>query len=79
MVMDDLIVKPMSSISSVTLLNDLNIKDISFLQEKMVEVDIKKVIILIRTFNFLLSYSMIYVKWMFEFEFYVLYFRFWSW
>jgi hypothetical protein len=79
MVMDDLIVKPMSTISSVTLLNDLNIKDISFLQEKMVEVDIKKVIILIRTFNFLLSYSMIYVKWMFEFEFYVLYFRFWSW
>jgi hypothetical protein len=79
MVMDDLIVKPMSSISSVTLLNDLNIKDISFLQEKMVEVDIKKVIILIRTFNFLLSYSMIYVNWLFEFEFYVLYFRVWSW
>ena len=78
MVMDDLIVKPMSSISSVTLLNDLNIKDISFLQEKMVEVDIKKVIILIRTFNFLLSYSMIYVNWLFEFEFYVLYFRVWS-
>ena len=46
-VMDDLIVKPISAISIVTLLNDLNIKDTSFLQEKMVEVDIKKVIMLI--------------------------------
>ncbi|XP_065616779.1 uncharacterized protein LOC111993356 isoform X2 [Quercus suber] len=34
MVMDDLMVKPMSTISSISLLNDLNIKDISSLQEK---------------------------------------------
>ncbi|XP_075634661.1 uncharacterized protein LOC142607121 isoform X3 [Castanea sativa] len=34
MVMDDLMVKPMSTISTISLLNDLNIKDISSLQEK---------------------------------------------
>ena len=44
MVMDDLMVKPMSTISSISLLNDLNIKDISSLQEKKVEVDMKKVL-----------------------------------
>ncbi|XP_075634660.1 uncharacterized protein LOC142607121 isoform X2 [Castanea sativa] len=37
MVMDDLMVKPMSTISTISLLNDLNIKDISSLQEKKVE------------------------------------------
>ncbi|KAK9998597.1 hypothetical protein SO802_018200 [Lithocarpus litseifolius] len=42
MVMDDLMVKPMSTISTISLLNDLNIKDISSLQEKKVEVDLKK-------------------------------------
>ncbi|KAL4610490.1 hypothetical protein ACB092_08G054000 [Castanea dentata] len=42
MVMDDLMVKPMSTISSISLLNDLKIKDISSLQEKNVEVDMKK-------------------------------------
>jgi hypothetical protein len=46
MVMDDLMVKPMSSISGISLLNDLSIKDISSLQEKMVEVDLKKVILI---------------------------------
>lgn len=43
MVMDDLTVEPMSTISSITLLNTFNVKDVSFLQEKMVNVDIKKV------------------------------------
>ncbi|KAG6629217.1 uncharacterized protein LOC122293344 [Carya illinoinensis] len=42
MVMDDLTVKPMSTISSITLLNTLNIKDVSSVQEKKVEIDIKK-------------------------------------
>ncbi|XP_062172648.1 uncharacterized protein LOC133878157 [Alnus glutinosa] len=42
MVMDDLTVEPMSTISSITLLNTFNVKDVSFLREKMVNVDIKK-------------------------------------
>ncbi|KAM3374729.1 putative protein isoform X1 [Capsicum galapagoense] len=33
MVMDNLVVKPMSTISSITLLNKLNVKDVGFLQE----------------------------------------------
>jgi hypothetical protein len=43
MVMDDLTVKPMSTISSITLLNTLNVKDVSLLQEMTVTVDIQKV------------------------------------
>ncbi|XP_059429247.1 uncharacterized protein LOC132163065 [Corylus avellana] len=42
MVMDDLTVKPMSTISSITLLNTLNVKDVGLLQEKTVTVDIQK-------------------------------------
>ncbi|KAF5470557.1 hypothetical protein F2P56_011061 [Juglans regia] len=41
MVMDDLTVKPMSTISSITLLN-LNIKDMGSVQEKKVEININK-------------------------------------
>ncbi|XP_057489618.1 uncharacterized protein LOC130775528 isoform X1 [Actinidia eriantha] len=37
MVMDDLVVKPMSIISSITLLNKFNIKDLSALEEKVVD------------------------------------------
>ncbi|XP_057489780.1 uncharacterized protein LOC130775675 [Actinidia eriantha] len=37
MVMDDLVVKPMSGISSITLLNKFNIKDLSALEEKVVD------------------------------------------
>ncbi|XP_071742317.1 uncharacterized protein [Rutidosis leptorrhynchoides] len=37
MVMDDLAVKPMSTISTITLLNKLNIKDVCVLEEKQVE------------------------------------------
>ncbi|PHT46246.1 hypothetical protein CQW23_15404 [Capsicum baccatum] len=33
MVMDNLVVKPMSTISSITLLNKFNVKDVGFLQE----------------------------------------------
>jgi hypothetical protein len=50
MVMDDLTVEPVSTISSITLLNTFNVKDVSFLQEKMVNVDIKKVGIIHRLF-----------------------------
>ncbi|KAI7757825.1 hypothetical protein M8C21_007940 [Ambrosia artemisiifolia] len=36
MVMDDLVVKPMSTISSITLINNFGVKDLSQLEEKMV-------------------------------------------
>ncbi|CAN4100417.1 unnamed protein product [Withania somnifera] len=36
MVMDDLVVKPMSTVSSITLLNKFNVKDVGVLQEKVV-------------------------------------------
>jgi len=43
MVMDDLVIQPMSSISSITLLNKFNIKEVGALQEKVVELDMNKV------------------------------------
>ncbi|GJZ61623.1 RNA-directed DNA polymerase, eukaryota [Tanacetum coccineum] len=45
MVMDDLVVKPMSTISSITLINNFGIKDLSQLEEKVVEFDKDKVLI----------------------------------
>ncbi|PSR86701.1 Importin-13 B like [Actinidia chinensis var. chinensis] len=42
MVMDDLTVKPMSTISGFTLLNTLKIKDLGSLEEKNVEIDMDK-------------------------------------
>ncbi|KAK6787666.1 hypothetical protein RDI58_016191 [Solanum bulbocastanum] len=36
MVMDDLVVKPMSTISSITLINKFNVKDVAVLHEKVV-------------------------------------------
>jgi len=42
MVMDDLTVTPLSTISTITLLNTFNVKDVGSLQEKMVNVDIQK-------------------------------------
>jgi hypothetical protein len=42
-VMDNLMVKPMSTITSITLLNTFNVKDVSLLQEKTVNVDLQKV------------------------------------
>uniref|UniRef100_A0A5B6YHF3 DUF674 domain-containing protein n=1 Tax=Davidia involucrata TaxID=16924 RepID=A0A5B6YHF3_DAVIN len=38
MVMDDLVVKPMSTISSITLLNSFNVKELGALEEKVVDV-----------------------------------------
>jgi hypothetical protein len=43
MVMDDLTVTPLSTISTITLLNTFNVRDVGSLQEKMVNVDILKV------------------------------------
>ncbi|KAL5072607.1 hypothetical protein RYX36_011591 [Vicia faba] len=37
MVMDDLVIQPMSTISSITLLNKFNVKEVGTLQEKIVE------------------------------------------
>ncbi|PRQ59062.1 hypothetical protein RchiOBHm_Chr1g0366041 [Rosa chinensis] len=42
MIMDDLEVKPMSTISSITMLNRLNIKDVEALEEKVVELAMDK-------------------------------------
>lgn len=44
MVMDDLVVQPMSTISSITLLNKFNIKEVGTLQEKVVEMGMDEVI-----------------------------------
>ncbi|XVE69081.1 hypothetical protein DITRI_Ditri09bG0121500 [Diplodiscus trichospermus] len=38
MIMDDLVVRPMSTISCITLLNKFNIKDVGVLEEKVVDV-----------------------------------------
>ncbi|KAL8544728.1 hypothetical protein ACS0TY_005091 [Phlomoides rotata] len=43
MVMDDLVVKPMSTISSITLLNQFNINNVSALEEKVVNLGINEV------------------------------------
>ncbi|OIT38908.1 hypothetical protein A4A49_56866, partial [Nicotiana attenuata] len=42
MVMDDLVVKPMSTISSITLLNKFNVKDFGVLQEQVVSVGMEE-------------------------------------
>jgi len=44
MVMDDLVIQPMSTISSITLLNKFNIKEVGTLQEKVVEMGMDEVI-----------------------------------
>ncbi|XP_030932869.1 uncharacterized protein LOC115958579 [Quercus lobata] len=42
MVMDDLVVKPMSTISSITVLNRFNVKNVSVLEEKVVNLGINE-------------------------------------
>ncbi|GAU12158.1 hypothetical protein TSUD_01240 [Trifolium subterraneum] len=42
MVMDDLVIQPMSTISSITLLNKFNVKEIGTLQEKVVEMGMEE-------------------------------------
>ncbi|KAM0023368.1 hypothetical protein Hdeb2414_s0023g00638721 [Helianthus debilis subsp. tardiflorus] len=43
MVMDDLVVKPMSTISSITMLNKFNVKEVGGLEEKVVSLEMKEV------------------------------------
>ncbi|KAI3520026.1 hypothetical protein L1887_09247 [Cichorium endivia] len=43
MVMDDLEVKPMSTISSITMLNKFNVKEVGCLEEKVVSLEMKEV------------------------------------
>ncbi|KAL8525353.1 hypothetical protein ACS0TY_014833 [Phlomoides rotata] len=48
MVMDDLVVKPMSTISSITLLNQFNIKDVLALEEKVVTLGMNQAVKLLK-------------------------------
>ncbi|XP_077245003.1 uncharacterized protein LOC143884979 [Tasmannia lanceolata] len=48
MVMDDLVLTPMSTISSITLLNKFNVKDTGVLEEKVVEVGMKEGLALLK-------------------------------
>ncbi|XP_027111078.1 uncharacterized protein [Coffea arabica] len=48
MIMDDLEVKPMSAISSIALLNELNVKDLSALKEKEVDLSMNKALKLLK-------------------------------
>lgn len=43
MVMDDLVVNPMSTLSSTTLLNKFNVTDLNRLDEKVIEFDMNEV------------------------------------
>lgn len=43
MVSDDLVVKPMSIISSITMLNKFNVKEVGCLEEKVVSLEMKEV------------------------------------
>ena len=43
MVMDDLVILPMSTISSITLLNKFNVKEVGALQEKVVKLGMAEV------------------------------------
>ncbi|XVF23807.1 hypothetical protein REPUB_Repub13aG0070900 [Reevesia pubescens] len=48
MVMDDLVVKPMSTISSLSLLNRFNVKDIGALEEKTIEIGMDEAVKLLK-------------------------------
>ncbi|KAI3748689.1 hypothetical protein L6452_11948 [Arctium lappa] len=48
MVMDDLEVKPMSTISSITMLNKVNVKEIGDLEEKVVSLGMKEGLMLVK-------------------------------
>ncbi|KAH6791826.1 hypothetical protein C2S52_002303 [Perilla frutescens var. hirtella] len=49
MVMDDLVVKPMSTISSIALLNKFNVKEVGALEEKVVTLGMNEAIMLLKT------------------------------
>ncbi|KAD7480066.1 hypothetical protein E3N88_03202 [Mikania micrantha] len=48
MVMDDLVVKPMSTISSITMLNKFNVKEVGGLEEKVVSLEMKEGLMLLK-------------------------------
>nr|XP_043633681.1 uncharacterized protein LOC122604885 [Erigeron canadensis] len=48
MVMDDLVVEPMSTISSITLLNKFNVKEVGALEEKMVSLEMEEGLMLLK-------------------------------
>ncbi|KAI3748685.1 hypothetical protein L6452_11944 [Arctium lappa] len=48
MVMDDLVVKPMSTISSITMLNKFNVKEVGGLDETMVSLGMKEGLMLLK-------------------------------
>lgn len=58
MVMDDLVIQPMSTISSISPLNKFNVKEVGALQEKTVELGMTQVymscIVIYKFSNFLL-------------------------
>ncbi|OIT03492.1 PREDICTED: uncharacterized protein LOC109226338 [Nicotiana attenuata] len=47
-VMDDLVVKPMSAISSIALLNKFNVKDVGVLEEKVVNLGMEEALMLLK-------------------------------
>ncbi|KAL1544107.1 hypothetical protein AAHA92_21002 [Salvia divinorum] len=49
MVMDDLVIKPMSTISSITMLNKFNVKEVGSLEEKVVDLGMNEAIKLLKT------------------------------
>ncbi|KAL6531291.1 hypothetical protein OROHE_014360 [Orobanche hederae] len=49
MVMDDLVVKPMSAVSTITLLKEFNVKDVTLLQERVVHLGIKEALMLLNS------------------------------
>ncbi|KAH6814661.1 hypothetical protein C2S51_023679 [Perilla frutescens var. frutescens] len=49
MVMDDLVVNPMSTISSITLLNKFSVKDVGALEEKVVNLGMNEAVKLLKT------------------------------
>ncbi|KAI3748690.1 hypothetical protein L6452_11949 [Arctium lappa] len=51
MVMDDLVVMPMSTISSITMLNKFKVKEVSGLEEKVVSLEMKEVLAMISVFS----------------------------
>ncbi|CAH1419703.1 unnamed protein product [Lactuca virosa] len=48
MVSDDLVVKPMSNISSITMLNKFNVKEVGCLEEKVVSLKMKEGLMLLK-------------------------------
>ncbi|KZV47546.1 hypothetical protein F511_32252 [Dorcoceras hygrometricum] len=61
MILDNLVVKPMSTISCIALLNDFNVKEVGALQEKEVKLGLDEVSFLPRSFFFQDSSQIFYL------------------